>query len=41
MSFDGEMAGGRDGKRRTGWLLTTLALSFFLAIMVKTWLVGR
>jgi hypothetical protein len=33
------MAGG--DKRRSGVLLAALALAFFAAILLKTWLVGR
>jgi hypothetical protein len=29
------------GKHRTGLLLAAMALVFFAAIMLKTWLVGR
>jgi hypothetical protein len=35
------MAGRQDDKRRTGLLLAFVALAFFAAIMVKTWLAGR
>ena len=39
MSGLGAVAGGN--KRKTGLLLAALALAFFAAIIVKTWLVGR
>lgn len=38
MSGPGLMA---SDKRKTGLLLVALALTFFAAILVKTWLVGR
>ena len=41
MSGEGTMAGGRGDKRRTALLLAALAVAFFAAIVVKTWLVGR
>ena len=40
MSVQGS-TGLRGEKRRTGLLLAAIALTFFAAIMVKTWLLGR
>ena len=35
------MAGSRGDKRRTALMLAAVALAFFAAVVVKTWLVGR
>lgn len=39
VSGAGAVAGG--DKRRTGLLMAALALAFFAAIILKTWLQGR